>query len=176
MPNHVIVASQNPVKINAVRTAFNKTFPKISWKFEGISVPSGVSNQPTTDEETYNGAYNRATNAKNIKKTAQFWVGIEGGVVDDKKGMATFAWVVILSKNKIGKGKSATFFLPKKVAELIKNGKELGEADDIVFKKKNSKQANGAIGLLTHNLITRTTLYVPAVIVALIPFIRKDLY
>jgi len=77
---------------------------------------------------------------------------------------------------KIGKGKTGSFFLPQKVAELVRQGMELGEADDIVFGKKNSKQANGAIGILTDDVITRTTYYVPAIIMALIPFKNEELY
>jgi len=53
---------------------------------------------------------------------------------------------------------------------------ELGEADDRVFERSNSKQTNGAIGLLTGNVIDRTTLYAPAVVFALIPFKNPELY
>ncbi len=85
--------------------------------------------------------------------------------------------MVILSKEgKIGKGRTGSFFLPEKVVELIKQGKELGEADDIVFKRENSKQANGAVGILTNDQITRTTYYEPAIIFALIPFKNETLY
>lgn len=55
-------------------------------------------------------------------------------------------------------------------------GKELGEADDLVFGQTNSKQANGAVGILTDNVLTRTTFYEPAVILALIPFKNPELY
>ena len=58
--------------------------------------------------------------------------------------------------------------LPPEVCRLISEGIELGEADDIVFGKSNSKQSNGAIGLLTQDLITRTTLYIPAILMALV--------
>ncbi|PIS15796.1 inositol monophosphatase, partial [Candidatus Roizmanbacteria bacterium CG09_land_8_20_14_0_10_41_9] len=87
-----------------------------------------------------------------------------------------FAWVVIIGKKKTGKGRTASFFLPDKIVQLIHSGKELGEADDIVFGKTNSKQEMGAIGLLTDNRITRKTLYEPAVIIALVPFVKKDLF
>ena len=47
---------------------------------------------------------------------------------------------------------------------------ELGHADDQVFKRDNSKQANGAIGILTNNVIDREAYYIHAVIMALVPF------
>ena len=60
--------------------------------------------------------------------------------------------------------------------ELINQGKELGEADDIVFGQSNSKQKNGAVGILTNNIIDRTQFYVEAMVLALIPFLNEDIY
>ena len=59
---------------------------------------------------------------------------------------------------------------------LVREGKELGEADDIVFGKENSKQTYGAVGLLTGDVIDRTRFYEDAVVLALIPFRNPDLY
>jgi inosine/xanthosine triphosphatase len=52
----------------------------------------------------------------------------------------------------------------------------LGEADDIVFGRKNSKTENGAIGLLTGNVINRAELYAHAVVLALVAFKNGELY
>lgn len=91
--------------------------------------------------------------------------------------MEAFAWIVVKSKkDKIGKGRTGSFFIPQKEMDLIKAGKELGEAGDIVFGKVNNKQANGSVGLLTDDLITRTTYYEQAVVLALIPFKNPKLY
>ena len=76
----------------------------------------------------------------------------------------------------MGKGRTGAFFLPESVANLVRHGKELGEADDIVFGRSNSKQANGAIGILTGDVVDRTQLYEQAVILALIPFKNPQLY
>ncbi|HYQ57160.1 MAG TPA: DUF84 family protein, partial [Draconibacterium sp.] len=69
-----------------------------------------------------------------------------------------------------------TFQLPPKIAELIAQGYELGDANDILFKQKNSKQKTGAVGLLTGNRINRTALYKQAVELAIVPFINPGLY
>jgi len=58
----------------------------------------------------------------------------------------------------------------------VAGGMELGTANDLVFSQTNSKQKNGAVGLLTHNKVDRTELYRQAVILALIPFVNPDLY
>ena len=72
--------------------------------------------------------------------------------------------------------RTASFRLPGRVRELVEQGLELGDADDLVFGKSNSKQQNGAVGLLTDNVETRTSLYEQAVVLALIPFKNSALY
>lgn len=173
----IIIASKNPVKINATLQAFAKMFPADEWNAEGVDVASGVNDQPMSDEETYAGALNRTNAAKAAASDGDFWVGIEGGVAKDTHGMSSFAWVVVVDREgRVGQGKTSMFYLAKVVSDLIESGKELGEADDIVFKKENSKQQNGAVGLLTDDVITRTSYYVEATVFALIPFKNQEIY
>lgn len=172
----VVIASNNPVKINTTRVGFEKMFPEEAFEFEGISAPSEVSDQPVSENETLLGATNRARNVSKMIE-ADYWVGIEGGLEDVDGELEAFAWMVVISKEgKVGKGRSGSFFLPTKVAELVKQGKELSEADDIVFGRTNSKQSTGAVGILTGDVLTRTTYYEPAIILALIPFKNPELY
>ncbi|HKI90615.1 MAG TPA: inosine/xanthosine triphosphatase [Draconibacterium sp.] len=170
----VVIASKNPVKANAVLQGFSSYFPEI--EIEKVSVPSGVSDQPLTDDETRRGAYIRAENAKEMFNEADFWVGIEGGIEKNDNGLTAFAWIVILSENKTGESRTTTFQLPAKVAQLIAEGYELGHANDIVFEQTNSKQKHGAVGLLTQNHVDRTGLYQQAVELALVPFINPKLF
>ena len=173
----IIVASTNPVKINASLTGFKQMFPDEIFGIEGVSVPSGVSDQPMSSDETYQGAVHRVNNARKEIPDADFWVGIEGGVEEVDADTEVFAWVVVQSKNEVvSKSRTASFVLPKKVTELIHSGKELGDANDIVFHKTNSKQENGAVGILTGDAIDRTKYYSHAVILALIPFKNEELY
>ena len=172
----IIVASKNPIKVQCAKNAFELVFESKSISVEGVSVPSGVADQPMTDHETLAGAKNRAKNAQKDFPYSNYWVGIEGGIDQDEDGMTAFAWVVILSKDKLGKAKTAMFYLPQKIAKLVNEGMELGHADDLVFQRDNSKQKDGAIGILTKGLINREKYYEQAVIMALIPFINKELY
>lgn len=172
---HIIVASQNPVKINATRVGFARTFPDIECHVSRVSVPSGVSDQPMTSDETLQGALNRAENARRHTADATYWVGIEGGVDETAHGMEVFAWVVVTDGQRTGKSKTGTFFLPDEVVSLIRQGVELGDADDQVFGRENSKQGNGAVGILTKDVIDRTDYYVHAMILALIPFTNTAL-
>ena len=172
----IVVASQNPVKIEAALRGFRKVFPDEEFVAEGVRVPSGVSVQPMTDSETLQGALNRADGARKLVPEADYWAGIEGGVEEHGDEIVAFAWIVVCTKNHTGRGRSAAFFLPQSITELVRQGKELGDADDIVFQRNNSKQANGAIGILTGDAVDRTDLYEMAVIMALVPFRNQDLY
>lgn len=173
----IIVASKNPVKLNATLAGFQRMFPEENFEVEGISVSSGVSDQPKSDRETYQGALNRLRCASELMSTSDFWVGIEGGVEEKESDIEAFAWVCIQSSDgKFGKGKTGVFYLPSQIAELVRQGKELGDADDIVFGTVNSKQESGAIGFLTNNAVDRTKYYMDAVMFALIPFKHGHLY
>jgi len=188
----IIVASNNPVKIDAARLGFEAMFAGDEYHFQGVDVPSGVSHQPQTDAETLTGARTRAENARTERPEADFWVGIEGGVEDrgmkgeimgkgekergEDGGMHAFAWVVVLGRDLYGEARTGTFQLPLEVTRLVREGVELGHADDIVFQRNNSKQKDGAIGILTDGLIDRTAYYAHAVMLALVPFKKRELY
>jgi inosine/xanthosine triphosphatase len=172
----IVVASHNPVKARAVLEGFQRMFPHQVFELRSVAADSQVSDQPFSDEETQRGAANRAMAASRLEPTADYWVGIEGGIEVHAAEMAAYAWVVILGRDLSGKSRTGTFYLPPQVAELIHQGIELGEADDIVFGRSNSKQENGAIGLLTGDVIDRVQLYEHAVILALVPFKNPRLY
>jgi non-canonical (house-cleaning) NTP pyrophosphatase len=68
----IIVASKNPVKIAAALAGFQRMFPDITYTTHGISVPSGVPEQPLSDAETLQGALNRAKNAREAEPEGDF--------------------------------------------------------------------------------------------------------
>lgn len=171
----IIIASKNPVKINATYDGFKLAFPEQEITVQGISASSGVSDQPMSDQETLQGAINRAKNAQALHPNADYWVGLEGGVERRGDSLYCFAWAVVVSQDKQGQGRTATFQLPDEVAKLVYAGDELGDADDKIFGHTNSKQKNGSIGILTEDRLTRATLYTPGIVIALIPFLNPSL-
>lgn len=173
----IVVASKNPLKLEAAERAFRKLFPQEDCQVEGVAVESGVSHQPMSDTETFQGAWNRAERAQVAAPFADMWVGMEGGVQEKNGELESFAWMIVrFTDGKVGKGRTATLFLPQRVAELVRAGKELGEADDEVFGKVNSKQVNGATGLLTGDVVTRADYYTEALVLAMIPRKNPELY
>ena len=173
----LVVASTNPVKIAAARAGFVSMFPGEPVEVRGVSVVSGVRDQPKNDAEVFQGAWNRTHRACDADCEGDFWIGIEGGIEEKRDDMEAFAWTVVKSRHgAYGRGRTGAFVLPPGVANLIRQGKELGEADDIVFGRTNSKQENGAIGILTDNAIDRARFYADAVALAFIPFKNEHLY
>lgn len=162
----VIVASLNPAKINAVQSAFQAAFPQQAFEFSGVKVPSEVADQPMSNDETYQGARNRVRNAKIEFPGGDFYVGLEAGIECN----TTFAWMVIESSTHRGESRSASLMLPPLVLKKLAHANELGDVMDEVFATENIKQKGGAISLLTQDLLTRSSVYHQALILALIPF------
>ena len=155
---------------------FSRMLPELNVVVRTVSVQSSVPEQPFSDEEALRGAFTRARNARDLTPDAHFWIGIEGGVAPDDGALQSFAWVVVLGREgRMGKARTATYYLPEETAKLVREGMELGHADDLVFGRSNSKQHNGSVGLLTDDVVDRTAYYVQAVILALIPFKNANL-
>lgn len=169
----VIVTSKNPVKLDATKKAFSLMFPDEVFDFQTVSVPSGVPDQPSSDGETRQGAVNRVNN---VKEDADFVVGIEGGIEYEGDDVVSSAWACIKHEGALSSSRSATFNLPARVVALLRAGKELGHASDIVFDHDNVKQKQGTIGILTDNVVDRVGLYIHPLCFALIPFRNKELY
>ncbi len=169
------VGSENPVKINCVAEAV-----KAFWSEAcaiGVKTESGVSAQPDSDNEMLLGALNRARQALAETPEANYGVGLEGGTLDTEEGMWAYAWIAVVDREgRIGKGQSGRFMLPEPVAQMVRDGIELGEADDRFFGRSNSKQKDGAIGILSDGVVSRLDLYKPAVIFALLPFVHPEFY
>lgn len=174
----ILVGSKNPVKLQAVEEAFSLYFNNID--VVGISVNSGVADQPINDE-TFKGAENRAkeliriNSADNLK--TDFVIGIEGGIQQTYNKWFAFGCMCIIDINgKTSFGTSAHFELPETVIKQLLKRKELGHVMDEIMKQENTKQHGGAISYFTNGKMNRKELYIPGLICALIPFQHKQMY
>jgi inosine/xanthosine triphosphatase len=163
------------VKIAAVRAVLGPLAPNAL--VSGLGVASTVADQPFGDEETIRGAIARATAAR-AALDADIGVGIEGGVVDEADGsMRTCAWAAVVdASGKSGVGGSLAMPLPRRVAEMIRVGDELGHAMDRLVGEHDTKRGKGAVGILTAGLVDRQRAYEMLVRYALAPFLTPELY
>ena len=168
--HRVAVGSVNPVKVGAARVVLSRL--AIGAEVSGVAVASGVPDQPWSDEVTIHGALTRARAARR-HLDADVGIGIEGGVVAQPDGsVRTCAWAAAVTRDgREGVGGSLAMTLPPRVAELVREGMELGHAMDAVTGSYNVKQGAGAVGILTHGLVTRQQAYETLVIYALAPLL-----
>lgn len=165
------VGSKNEVKVGAVREVI-ADYPFLSGaEVVGLDVPSGVSSQPTSLDETIRGAINRA---KACFVDCRLSFGIESGIVPvphTKTGHMDVTACVIWDGREHHLGLSSLFECPKDVTELIMSG-----ACDMqtAFHRcgytanPNLGSAEGAIGILTRGRVTRKDYTVQALRMALI--------
>ena len=171
----IAVGSKNPPKLKAVKKIFAKYFSYLTAI--GVEVSSGVSDQPLTEDEIYKGALNRAKAALGKVKEATYGIGIEGGIITHAHGMYEKAAVVVIDKKgNVGLAFSPGLFLPNKVTQHIKKGKNLTQAIDSVFGTKDIGRGIGAYGIFTKGVVTRTSGMEHAIAFALSRFLHKSLF
>ncbi|MTH45026.1 inosine/xanthosine triphosphatase [Intestinirhabdus alba] len=162
---HVIAATANPTKVQAILLAFRAIFGEESCHIEPVAVESGVPDQPIGSNETRTGARNRVANARRLRPQADFWVAIEAGIDED----STFSWVTIDDGIRRGEARSATLPLPAAILEKVRQGDALGQVMSQYTGIDEIGRKEGAIGVFTAGRLTRASVYYQAVILALSP-------
>ncbi|WP_241622315.1 inosine/xanthosine triphosphatase [Rosenbergiella australiborealis] len=165
---HVVVATRNPAKILAVSEACKSLFPDQPLSIEGIDVASGVSAQPLTNDETWQGANNRLLSAKERTPDAALWISIEAGIDNNH----AFAWIIAENRVQRSESRSASFMLPTSILQALKQGAELGPLMSTLTGIDNIKHKGGAIGAITSGILTRSAVYQQALILAISPLIH----
>lgn len=170
----VAAGTTNPAKLRPVQHVFGQLFE--GAQVQGLSVPSGVREQPIGEEETELGAVNRATAALAGIPGALWGVGLEGGVRFGAHGCFLFGAVAVTDGARLEMGRTAELRLPPGVAERIQAGEELGPIMDGLSGVQNIKQKSGTVGLLTGGLLSRADVWQMGLTLSLAPFLHEELY
>jgi inosine/xanthosine triphosphatase len=186
----IAVGSARLVKMSSVSAALTSFGSFLSadteFEVEGVDVPSGVRHTPLTREDTMAGARQRAEALRNVAhdKNApwEYFVGLEGGLDVIREG--SHQWVFLenwaYAADRGGRGyfgQSGAILLPAPLVESVVNqGVELSEAIDLFAGSRGVRDAQGAWGILTQNLITRQDAFRVAVINAFAPFFNSTVY
>ncbi|RTE06737.1 DUF84 family protein [Paenibacillus whitsoniae] len=143
------------------------------------TVPSGVPDQPMTEDETIQGAINRAKNVLQAIPEAAIGLGLEGGLTYDAvhaKQWYLFSVCAAWDGSRLSIGRGLYFPIPSAIGDrLLQGGGELSQIIDELSGTSGSNHREGAYGLFTDGRITRTDVFRDAVIAALTPF-RSSLY
>lgn len=171
----VAVGSANPVKVQAVRNSIQRIWPDA--EVYGVTVASGVRAQPLSDDEAIAGAINRAQAAR-LALDSDLGIGLEGNTHETTAhGVFVTGWAAAVDRQAhMGLGGSGRFLLPAALVERLHLGAELGDLMDEWAGQANTKQKQGAVGVMTNGLISRTTALETAVIFALTRFLNPAYY
>ena len=170
----IAVGSMNPVKIRAAESVVRRIWP--ATEVLGVQVPSGVEVQPRTENETRRGALNRALAARSALD-ADLGLGLEGGVEELRGRLYLVNSVVAVDRHgQRGEGSGVRMELPPGFRAGLDAGRELGDLVDAASGQLNSKQKEGAIGLLTAGLADRQQSFDQALTYALVRWLAPSLY
>lgn len=165
------VASVNPVKVGAVKEIL-PLYPLLDGaEVIGVDVPSRVSEQPKTLEETIRGAMNRAQAAFG---QADLSVGLESGLMEvpySKTGVMDVCACALYDGKEFHLGLSSAWESPKQVTDMmLREGLDMNQAFHKAGLTSDLKigQGQGAVGLLTKGRLPRIAYTKQALITAMI--------
>jgi inosine/xanthosine triphosphatase len=185
----IVVGSTRKPKLNAVSEAL-RTFasvldPEAQFEVVGLEVESGVSHTPATCGELMRGARRRAEavieHAREKGAEWKYFVGLEGGldVLEENGNRHVFleSWAYVSDGRRGHFGRSGGVEIPEGLAhEVLDRGVELSVAIDKFAGEAGIRDAQGAWGVLSSNLITRQEAFRVAVIAAFAPFYNEKMY
>jgi inosine/xanthosine triphosphatase len=186
----VAVGSTRPLKLRAVSEALRSLGavldPAAQYEVAGVDVPSGVSHTPRSRAELMAGARGRVQAlvalARERREPWRYLVGLEGGldVIHENGRRTAFleSWACVTDgAGRESWGHAGGIALPEALAaEVLDGGVELSAAIDAFAGAEGIRDAQGAWGVLTRNLITRHDVLRTAVINAFAPFFNASLY
>jgi inosine/xanthosine triphosphatase len=159
--------------------------PGAEFDVVGVEVESGVGHTPADRQELMLGARQRAEVlvrlAREKAEPWQYFVGLEGGldVIEQHDGRLVLleSWAYVSDGHKGHYGRSGGVEVPDALArEVLEHGVELSVAIDRFAGAAGIRDAQGAWGVLSSGLISRTEAFRVAVVAAFAPFYNAKMY
>ncbi len=183
----VAVGSTRRPELDAVREALDVISPRLCanalFEVASMDVPSGVRHTPLSREEIMTGARQRAEALVSIAREKnerwKYFVGLEGGIdiIRERGARWVFLenWAYVTDgTGRASFGQSGAVLMPEPlVKSVVDEGVELSEAIDAFAGHHGIRDAQGAWGVLTDNLVTRQDSFRIAVINAFAPFFTR---
>ena len=185
----VALGSDRAAKIMSVRAALARV-AEIDSAWRGAKViPRPVKIEapamPLTDWELMGGARQRAFAVREIlmqqKLDADLYIGLEGGFhsISLEGEWRTFlrGWAFVTNGERGSFGMSPSIEVPDAIVKQVIQGKrELGIVIDDVAGARDVRSKQGAWGVLSRDLLTRSMSFEAALIAAFAPFYNENLY
>ena len=185
----IALGSDRAAKIMAVRASVAR-IAKIdaAWREASIvarPVKTDAPSMPLTDWELMRGAKQRARAVREILMaqdlTADLYVGLEGGFhsISVESEWRTFlrGWAFVTDGERGSFGMSPSIEVPDSIVKDVVSGKrELGIVIDEVAGMRDVRSKQGAWGVLSRDLLTRSDSFEAALLAAFAPFYNATLY
>ncbi len=184
------IGSTNKAKLSAVKSAFGKLQQAFFFsglnqaEFTAIPTKTTIPDMPLSLEQIVEGAVQRAYFVFENVPDLDIALGLEGGVFPlaspsllGKSQYFLQNWVFAYNGEKGYLGSSPALNLPEKIITAIyEEQRELAEVIDEFSGKNDVRSKEGAFGILTRNLLTRSASFEIAVINSMIPFLNEKFY
>jgi inosine/xanthosine triphosphatase len=185
----IALGSDRAAKIMAVRASIARVAEIDSaWRDASVvarSVKTDAPAMPLTDWELMSGARQRALAVREMlieqNLGADLYVGLEGGFhsISVEGEWHTFlrGWAFVTDGERGSFGMSPSIEVPPAIVKNVIEGKrELGLVIDEVAGVRDVRSRQGAWGVLSRDLLTRSMSFEAALIAAFAPFYNSALY
>jgi inosine/xanthosine triphosphatase len=185
----IALGSDRAAKIMAVRASISRVAQVDSgWREASVvarPVKTDAPAMPLNDWELMSGARQRALAVREIlveqKLDADLYVGLEGGFhsISVEGEWHTFlrGWAFVTDGERGSFGMSPSIGVPDAIVKDVIQGKrELGIVIDEVAGARDVRSKQGAWGVLSRDLLTRSMSFESALIAAFAPFYNPALY
>lgn len=147
----IIVGSLNETKINAVRSVYSEAFHVI-----GKPVEVTISGQPMSDQETRQGAIERA---RACSGEENWGIGLEGGIMLVDGTLYLCSWGALADGSRVHTASGARLALPDEFLVSLREGHELKDIMDNYTSRSGVSHQEGAVGVFTNGRISRTSMF-----------------
>ena len=185
----IAVGSTRRPKLAAVQEAIRDFGPKLApgsdFEVIGAEVESGVGHTPANRNELMQGARQRAEalilQVREKPGPTHYFVGLEGGLdsIEEQGQRRVFleSWAYVTDGRHGHFGRSGAVEIPDALArEVLENGVELSVAIDRFVGAVGIRDNQGAWGVLSSGLVSRTEAFRIAVVAAFAPFYNSKMY
>ena len=185
----VALGSERAAKVEALRSSMTRIATvDEAWRDALIvarSVETGVPVMPLTNEQLMRGARNRAEAVRELllkeAASAELYVGLEGGFhsveIDGQWHTFLCGWAYATDGERRSFGAAPSISVPYHIARSVIDGRrELSEVIDEVAGEQDVRSRQGAWGVLSNDLLTRSHSFEAALVAAFAPFYNARLY
>lgn len=173
------IGTKNEVKVSVLKDVI-RDYPLLAGAaVSSIEVPTEVSEQPKSLEETISGAKARA---KNAFSACDLSFGIEDGLMKVPGTLTGYMNICVCAVYDVENyylGISSAFEYPEKIVKILfREGLDVNQAffETGLTKNKKIGSAEGAVAILTRSRWRRADTIKQSIISALISFENKELY